>query len=194
MIRLHEKDINTPEWFDHVWRVEKVHRYDAVRLREFLKDVQTGDRVLDVGAGWWGFAQYAVQHGYPGYYTAIDFSEEARRRTLEITPDLDYRIGNALALPWADGAFDLVGSGELIEHVERPADLVAEMARVCRVGGHLMISTLDPQCDAAKTHGDYPEHLWEFEQGDLEALFSAHGPTRIWKCGHYWMARTRKTT
>lgn len=193
MIRLHEKDINTPEWFDHVWRVEKVHRYDAVRLREFLQGVQIGDRVLDVGAGWWGFAQYAVHHFYPGDYTAFDFSEEAKRRTFTVTPTLRYDIGNALNMPYADASFDLVGSGELIEHMEVPADFVKEMARVCRAGGHLMISTLDPQCDAAKAHGDYPEHLWEFEEGELQDLFSPYGPTRVWKLGHYWMVRTRRT-
>lgn len=192
MIRLHQDNLNTPEWFNHIWQLEGVHRYDAVRLREFLRYVEHGNRVLDVGAGLNGFAQYAVNYGYAGRYTAFDFSEEARRRTLEITPTLDYRIGNALEMPFADGEFDIVGSGELIEHMEEPERLVAEMARVCRREGWLIISTLDDTCDAAIQHGDYPEHLWSFTPEELLAYFRPYGPAEYKLVGHYHMVFCRK--
>lgn len=193
--RLHQEDINTPAWFNHVWSVEKVHRYDTVRLKEFLQFTRiygTAGRILDVGAGWWGFAQYGVHHGYPGKFTALDFSEEARRRTLEITPHLDYRIGDALNMPFADGEFDIVGSGELIEHMEQPELLVAEMARVCRIGGHLVISTLDDTCEAAIQHGDYPEHLWSFSPDELLAYFRPYGQPAYKTAGHYHMVYCRR--
>jgi 2-polyprenyl-3-methyl-5-hydroxy-6-metoxy-1,4-benzoquinol methylase len=191
--RLHEKDINTPEWFNYVWSVENVHHYDAVRLREFLRGMDETKRFLDVGAGWWSAAQYAVHHGYPGQYTAIDFSAEARRRTLEITPSLDYRIGDALRLPFVDGAFDVVACGELIEHMEAPGDLVAELVRVCRRGGKVIISTLDANCDAAKAHGDYPEHLWQWDSlNELTPLFKSYGSARGWVVGHYFMVEVIK--
>jgi len=195
MKRLHEEDINKPEWFNHVWKLENVHRYDAVRLREFLQFTRIygkEGRILDVGAGWWGFAQYGVHHGYPGKFTAIDFSEEARRRTLEIVPTLDYQIGDALNLPFPDERFDIVGSGELIEHMEHPEALVAEMARVCKRGGQLVISTLDDTCEAAQAHGDYPEHLWSFTPDELLAYFKPYGNPSYKTVGHYHMIYCRK--
>ena len=195
MKRLHEEDINKPEWFNHVWKLENVHRYDAVRLREFLQFTRiygAQGRILDVGAGWWGFAQYGVHHGYPGKFTALDFSEEARRRTLDIVPTLDYQIGDALNLPFADESFHLVGSGELIEHMEHPEALVAEMARVCRRGGQLVISTLDDTCEAAQAHGDYPEHLWSFTPDELLAYFKPYGNPSYKTVGHYHMVYCRK--
>lgn len=183
MIRLRNENINTPDWFDHVWKLENVHRYDAVRLRQFLQDVKPAETVLDVGAGWWGIAQYATRYEYPGRYTALDFSEEARRRTLEFTPELDYRIGDALRTPFPDGSFDRVCCGELIEHMESPAELVAELFRVCRVGGRVIVGTLIAECEAAKAHGDYPEHLWVFTPDDLVQVMMPHAESpRYWEC------------
>lgn len=185
MKRLAEKNINTPEWFNFVWSVENVHRYDAVRLRALLAGMDKTKSLLDVGAGWWGAAQYAVANGYPGHYEAIDFSEEARRRTLEITPSLFYFIGDARDMPYCDGAFDVVSCGELIEHMEDVASFVTELARVCKPGGRVIISTLNDKCDAAIAHGEYPEHLWSFTPDDLVGFLAQYGSTTYWEVGHY---------
>lgn len=186
-------DLNTPEWFNHVWNVEGIHCYDSVRLREFLKPMDETKRLLDVGAGWMGTAQYAVNHGYPGKYMAIDFSTEARRRTLEITPQLDYRIGDALNLPFT-AEFDVVACGELIEHFRNPQPLVDELVRVCKPGGFVLISTVNALCDAAVAHGEYPEHmiLWDTKE-ELLPHFEPHGRTRVWEVGDYFMLECKKS-
>jgi 2-polyprenyl-3-methyl-5-hydroxy-6-metoxy-1,4-benzoquinol methylase len=194
MIKLRDEDINTPEWFDHIWSIEGMHSYDAVRLREFLQHMDSPRKhLLDVGAGWMGVAQYATQRDWVGQYTAIDYSVEARRRTLEMTPTLDYRTGSALALPFEANTFDIVACGELIEHFADPAPLVAELARVCKPGGRVIISTLDATCEAAKAHGDYLEHLvmWE-KPDDLLPLFAPYGVSKAWIVGHYFMVECRK--
>ena len=183
MKRLREEDINKPEQFNHVWELENVHRYDVVRLLQFLSFIDPEHRILDVGAGWWGIAQYATANNLPGKYTALDFSEEARRRTLEITPTLDYVIGNALAMPFADSTFDRVCCGELIEHMQVPAALVAEMFRVCKPGGSVIIGTLVAECEAAQAHGEYPEHLYAFLPEDLKEMILEHADRSCyWLC------------
>lgn len=185
MTRLQIEDINTPEHFDNVWRLEGLHGFDRVRMRQFIESpaVAPGERILDVGAGWMGIAQYALANRYPGNYTAIDFSEVARTRTFEsLGPytSLDYDIGNVLQMPYPGGMFDRACSGELIEHMEVPADLVAEMARVCRVGGLIIIGTLNDKCEAAQVH-EYPEHLWSFTPEDLEEMLTKHcDAVRYW--------------
>lgn len=192
MKRLHEENINTPERFNFVWSVENVHRYDSVRLREFLKEMDESKSFVDIGAGWWSSAQYALHHGYKGKYLAFDFSTEARRRTLEITPGLEYQIGDARAMPFADGSFDVVACGELIEHMEDIAGFVKELVRICKPSGKIIISTLIAECDAAIAHGDYPEHLWSFTPADLIGFFSPYGPTRYWAVGHYHFVEMKK--
>jgi len=106
---------------------------------------------------------------------------------------LDYRIGSALALPFEPNTFDVVACGELIEHFADPAPLVAELARVCKIGGRIIISTLDATCEAAKAHGDYPEHMimWEKPE-DLLPLFAPYGASRAWIVGHYFMVECGK--
>ena len=46
-----------------------------------------------------------------------------------------YELGDALALPHADASFDAACAMDFLEHVEEPAAVVKEMARVLRPGG-----------------------------------------------------------
>lgn len=200
MKRLHEANINTPEWFDHVWKVETVHRYDAVRLRAFTKHIKDGDSVLDIGCGVFGFLQYAhCVEGKRGQFTAMDFSAEALTQMAQHVGKLagDSWLFNLCRADARDGipmtdCCDIVGCGELIEHMETPQALVDEMARVCKSGGWLLCSTVNPECEDAKRHGDYPEHLWQFEPAELVAMFGKHGPTAYREVGDYHFIETRR--
>ena len=50
--------------------------------------------------------------------------------------------GDAAALPFTDGAFDLVVCRAALHHFPDPAVQVAEMARVCRPGGRVVVSDM----------------------------------------------------
>ncbi len=196
MIRLHRENLNTPEYFDHIWHLPGIHKYDATRLREFMRHSKLGDRVLDVGAGVFGFAQYVMEKMHLDRdLVAVDFSLEAGRLTHQHTPALPYVQADTSALPFPNNCFDTVGCGELIEHMEDPRSLVKELFRVCRLGGWVVISTVDTLCDAARLHGDYPEHLWEFTPRELRELFLGQGnPVEYNLFGHYHMIHARKAT
>ncbi len=56
---------------------------------------------------------------------------------------------DARKLPFPDGAFDLVWCRLMIGHVPDPTDLYAEIARVCRAGGSLVVTDLHPAAAAA---------------------------------------------
>ena len=101
-----------------------------------------GTRVLDVGGGFGGPARLlAVEHGCD--VTSIDLTESYVQAAvllterLELTDRVRHRVGNALALPFADASFDMVwtqNSGMNIADKER---LYAELHRVLRPGGTL---------------------------------------------------------
>ena len=66
---------------------------------------------------------------------------------LHVTLDIDPRgltrggvCGSALALPFKDGAFDLVSAFDVLEHCEPEADALAELSRVLAPGGRLLMS------------------------------------------------------
>jgi len=109
-----------------------------------LVDPRPGTRVLDVGGGFGGPARtLAVQFGCQ--VTVIDLTESYVRaaRVLTSRMGLDdrvsHQVGNALALPFPDGAFDLVwtqNSGMNIAEKER---LYSGFHRVLRPGGVLAL-------------------------------------------------------
>src|SRR5690606_22321946 len=84
--------------------------------------------LLDVGCG---NAPYEVW-----YRDLVDWS---CRVDIAPLPHLS-AASAAEALPFADAMFDTVLSTSVIEHVDDPVRALAELARVTRVGGHLLIS------------------------------------------------------
>ncbi|MGI9021995.1 MAG: class I SAM-dependent methyltransferase [Acidimicrobiales bacterium] len=90
--------------------------------------VGTGTRVLDVGTGPGVVATVARNRG--AEVTAVD--QSAAMVDLARAAGLDARQAGAEALPFGDGGFDAVLAGFLLNHLPRPAAVVAELARVCR--------------------------------------------------------------
>jgi SAM-dependent methyltransferase len=54
--------------------------------------------------------------------------------------------GDAMALPFVDGSFDVVVCRSSLHHFPDPRGAVAEMARVCRPGGRVVISDMIAPC------------------------------------------------
>ncbi|CAA9304563.1 MAG: hypothetical protein AVDCRST_MAG48-1601 [uncultured Friedmanniella sp.] len=77
----------------------------------------------------------------------------ARRRA----PEADLLVGDLQDLPLADGAVDLVVTGLALTHVDDLGGALAELARVLRPGGHLVVSDVHHELvlrgSAPKTEG-----------------------------------------
>jgi len=113
-----------------------------------------------------------------------------RGRRTHVTLDLDPRgltvgegvNGSALALPFATGAFDVVGAFDVLEHCEPEGVAVAEFARVLRPGGRLLLSVPAYQwawSDFDVQNGHHrrytrPRAVAAVEAGGLEVLRVSH--------------------
>jgi 2-polyprenyl-6-hydroxyphenyl methylase / 3-demethylubiquinone-9 3-methyltransferase len=99
--------------------------------------------VLDVGCGPGYLANALAARGH--LVTGVDLGPEALAvaHRHDPTRSVDYRVGDALALPFADATFDVVCAMDLIEHVEEPDRLVAEAGRVLRPGGLMFFHTFN---------------------------------------------------
>ena len=105
-----------------------------------------GERILDLAAG---TGTSTVTVGVPGAdCVACDFSLGMLRAGLrraqagtnrERGPRLAFVAGDALRLPFADGAFDAVTISFGLRNVADPAAALAEMCRVTRPGGRLVV-------------------------------------------------------
>jgi SAM-dependent methyltransferase len=106
-------------------------------------------RLLDVGCGT-GVDVFALSDrvGDSGYVAGIDSSpeliEEARRRTPQ-GAKVGFEVADAAELPFGSGEFDAVRSERVIMHVADPAKAIAEMLRVTKPGGRVVVS--DPDHD-----------------------------------------------
>ncbi len=92
---------------------------------------------VDVGCGNGAFTELLVERCAPRHVQGIDPSDEqlAFARGRLPGPAVGFDRGDAMALPYADDAFDTAVMALVIFFVPDPAKGVAEMARVVRPGG-----------------------------------------------------------
>ena len=74
--------------------------------------------------------------------TAVDVAAEAVRRAALQAPDAQVlQVTEGASLPFGEDAFDVVWAGETLEHVADVVGLLAEVRRVLRWGGVLLVTT-----------------------------------------------------
>ena len=99
--------------------------------------------VLDIASGDGVLAELLAPHSRE--YVCVDASTRvvaAASDRLRRFPNVQVREGDMHALPFPDGHFDLVVLMHALTYAARPAEAVAEAARVLRPGGRLLLSSL----------------------------------------------------
>jgi SAM-dependent methyltransferase len=116
--------------------------------------IEPGMQVLDVACGPGIVACAAALQA--GHVTGIDLTpamlEQARERQRNLKLDnVDWHVGDARRLPFADGSFDIVLTRYSFHHMPDPAAALREMKRVCRKGGRVVVidATPSPETQAA---------------------------------------------
>jgi SAM-dependent methyltransferase len=104
-------------------------------------EVGGGERVLDVASGPGHVAAGAAERG--ASVVGVDIAEGMLSLARRLHPELEFRRGDAEALPFPDGSFDAVVANFLMLHVGRPEQVVAEFARVLVPGGRLALTVWD---------------------------------------------------
>jgi ubiquinone/menaquinone biosynthesis C-methylase UbiE len=156
----------------------QAERAEALRARLDQLVALTGDeRVLDVGTGTGAIALALAP--LVREVVGLDDSEERLALARDGAPEnVSFQAGDATDLPFERGAFDLVTCVRTLHHVRRPEVVIAELVRVTRLGGRLLVvdqlAPVEPleaaELDRFERARD-PSHTRLLPDGDLRAMF-----------------------
>jgi demethylmenaquinone methyltransferase/2-methoxy-6-polyprenyl-1,4-benzoquinol methylase len=114
----------------HLWRKK------AVRW----SDVKTGDRVLDCATGTGDLAiAFRNAVGSSGRVVGTDFTPEMIELARTKRQDIEFDVADVTSLPYADNSFDIASISFGIRNVSDPSKGIAELARVVRSGGRVIV-------------------------------------------------------
>lgn len=144
------------------------------RLKRVQANIVPGTRLLNAGCGT-GEYNYYLKDAFRTSH-GIDINEEDIEvaRSLNQDPDIHYDTGDITDLDFPDGFFDSIICIDVLEHVERPEDVLRELSRVLKPGGQLIASI---------PHKHYP-FFYDPINFVMERLFGRHLPIGIWGFGH----------
>ena len=152
-----------------------------MRFRKALQaaNLTSGERLLDIGSKWGGLGACARSLGLQLAYTGLELSEANVRKAAEL--GLDVRTADVSGrLPIDDQQYDCVMCLELLEHVPVPVELLAEIRRVLKRDGRVVISVPNPyswvEIYREVFNGPDPEgHLNGFTTPVMENLLALAG-------------------
>ena len=147
---------------------EHLHRYLIAR------ELASGKVVLDIACGeGYGSAMLA---GVGSRVIGVDISEEAvaHARSKYANENLEFLEGRADEIPLPEGSVDLVVSFETIEHHDKHAEMIAEIHRVLRPEGLLIISSPDKREYSDVPGYSNPFHVKELYLEEFTALLGQH--------------------
>lgn len=136
-----------------------------------VRKLAPGVRVLDaaIGLGQLAGRMRAAGCRVVGVDGALDAALHVRR-----TLGMPVVVGDMTRLPFRDGAFGAVTTGETLEHLDDDAAAAHEIGRVIEAGG-TCIATVPALRSLWSRSDDYYEHRRRYARGELAALFRDAG-------------------
>lgn len=156
-----------PPWFRWEW---------DHTARHLPKPEPGRNRLLDVGCGNGEFLTAAQSAGWQ--VSGVDFDVKAVATARN--QGLDVYSGSLEAQGFEAGSFDAITVSHVIEHVHRPAAVLAECSSLLKPGGILWLATPNVEAIIHRRFGKHwfdlsPHHLVLFSVANLRALLEAQG-------------------
>jgi len=180
--RLETADL-TASWEEHAaefiaWARKPDHdSYWRFHRDQFLELVPPpGRRTLDLGCGEGRLSRDLKALGHE--MVAVDASPTMVAAAREADPALDVHLADAAALPFEDGAFDLVVAFMSLQDIDDLEGAVRETARVLEPGGRFCLAVVHPMNSAGRFDSDEPDSPFTIAGSYLERSYYADNLVR----------------
>lgn len=174
---------NSSEGYDLLWgdagnveafRAEAGHVRDKLTLEivDHVEDrLPAAGSIVDIGCGVGDLLTEVVRRR-PGLRVAgLDFSGKAVEGARAAMPQGDFqRFTIERTLPYADASFDVVLCTDVLEHLEYPRAVAAELVRICKPGG--LVAIVVPDGDVDQFFG----HWWFWNERSLAEMLAGWQP------------------
>jgi ubiquinone/menaquinone biosynthesis C-methylase UbiE len=152
-----------------------------------LSGVSASDDVLDIACGPGLVACEFALHAK--HVTGIDITpqmiEQAKERQKEKhLSNLSWQVGDALPLPFPDAHFSVVLTRYSFHHFLNPAAVLAEMLRVCKPGGKVMVVDVVQPPEKAEAYDQLeklrdPSHIHALTSSEMADIIVATGLSNV---------------
>ncbi len=165
-----------------------ISQFGHVRRVELLERLTVGDvsqmSCVDFGMGSWGFGSVYPKMHHCARAIGMDISNAAIEMSRKLVQDsrpayvdaFEAYQSDGMDIPLPDGSVDLFFSGESVEHVKFPPRHIAEIHRVLKDGGQLLLTTPNKNAvkylQAGEEYCTSPEHFWLFDYNELVDMLS----------------------
>lgn len=170
---------NSAEGYDLLWgntsnleafRAEGNHVRDKLTI-EIVDQIEgripQNAKIVDIGCGVGDLLSEIRKRKPAVNVSGLDFSSKAIDGACAALPDGEFQtFVIKCTLPYETGTFDLVLCTDVLEHLERPKVVVAELVRICRPGGVVVIVVPDGDID------QFFGHYWFWNEQSLNTLLA----------------------
>lgn len=143
------------------------NRYQFIKKNlASLSQGQGGLRILNLGAGEGDYDAMIASHADHLYSCDLNEADVAFAREFNKGNDkITYQVEDGLNLSFPDNHFDVITCMEVIEHVGQPEQLLSEIKRVLKPGGHLLMT--------------FPRQSFPWTYDPINRFFAPLGQKRI---------------
>ena len=149
--------------------------YQRSRLAYFEAAKRVEGRVLEIGTG----TGYGIEIIAPHAERYITLDKHCAVDVASLPSNVEFRTAKVPPLPFADDEFDCVVSFQVIEHIVRDKEFVAEVMRVLKRGGKFIVSTPNKPMSLTRN----PWHVREYRAEELKALLSGFDSVECYGVG-----------
>lgn len=147
-----------------------------MRVKSLVGDLPTGSKVLDIGCGRGVMLRALLDLGHEAH--GVEIAPEAASGA---DPRAQIRIAPELAKAgYEENSFDAVIMWHVLEHLPHPEKTLAEIRRILRPGGRLILAVPNfGSLQSRRTgnhwfHLDLPRHLYHFTPETLQRLLACN--------------------